>query len=183
LAGRGIAGTAGCITIYGTPYRALVRCVGAALEFPPGRRVGGGRCVWARSAQGRIAQPPGALGKSAAQMSAPGRVRALARRPVLRRFGCGRGGGGLKIGSQIEPRSAPKIGSHFAPGTGAKRAQASRRAARQDADLQVTWRLRGFEPLTFSMRTQCSTGQTGQVTVSAQVRDLHMVTITASDVA
>jgi hypothetical protein len=43
--------------------------------------------------------------------------------------------------------------------------------------------LRGFEPLTPSMRTQCSTGEKGLITVSAQVRDLRMVTLTASDVA
>lgn len=43
--------------------------------------------------------------------------------------------------------------------------------------------LRGSEPLTPSMRTQCSTGQTGQVTASAQVSDLLMVMLTASDVA
>jgi hypothetical protein len=34
-----------------------------------------------------------------------------------------------------------------------------------------------------SMRTQCSTGEKGLITVSAQVRDLRMVTLTASDVA
>src|SRR6266496_936261 len=37
--------------------------------------------------------------------------------------------------------------------------------------------LRGFEPLTPSMRIQCSTGQTGQVTASAQVSGLRTVTI------
>jgi hypothetical protein len=43
--------------------------------------------------------------------------------------------------------------------------------------------LRGFEPLTPSMRAQCSTGQTGQVTASAQVSGLRAVTLTASDAA
>jgi len=41
--------------------------------------------------------------------------------------------------------------------------------------------LRGFEPLTPSMRTQCATGQTAKVTAFAQVSDLRAVTITASD--
>jgi hypothetical protein len=53
----------------------------------------------------------------------------------------------------------------------------------QGADLRVYVELRGFEPLTPSMRTQCSTGEKGLITVSAQVRDLRMVTLTASDVA
>jgi len=43
--------------------------------------------------------------------------------------------------------------------------------------------LRGFEPLTPSMRTQRATGQTAQVTVFAQVSDLRRVTITASEAA
>jgi hypothetical protein len=42
---------------------------------------------------------------------------------------------------------------------------------------------RGFEPLTPSMRTQCATGQTGQVTASAQVSGLRTVTITAPEAA
>ncbi len=51
------------------------------------------------------------------------------------------------------------------------------------SDLLVWVELRGFEPLTPSMRIQCSTGQTGQVTASAQVSDLRTVTITASEAA
>jgi hypothetical protein len=43
--------------------------------------------------------------------------------------------------------------------------------------------LRGFEPLTPSMRTQCSTGPTSQITASAQVSGLRTATITASDAA
>jgi hypothetical protein len=53
----------------------------------------------------------------------------------------------------------------------------------QSGDLRVWVELRGFEPLTPSMRTQCSTGKKGLITVSAQVRDLRTVTLTASDVA
>ena len=56
----------GCITIYVKPYRALVRYIDAAIEFHPGQRVGVGRCLWAQSTKGRIAQAPGALGKPAA---------------------------------------------------------------------------------------------------------------------
>ena len=51
------------------------------------------------------------------------------------------------------------------------------------ADLLVWVELRGFEPLTPSMRIRCSTGQTGQVTASAQVSGLRTVTITASEAA
>ena len=43
--------------------------------------------------------------------------------------------------------------------------------------------LRGFELLTPSMRTQCATGQTGQVTASAQVSGLRTATVTASEAA
>jgi hypothetical protein len=43
--------------------------------------------------------------------------------------------------------------------------------------------LRGFEPLTPSMRTQCATSQIGLVTASTLVSGLRMVTITAYDVA
>jgi hypothetical protein len=43
--------------------------------------------------------------------------------------------------------------------------------------------LRGFEPLTPSMRTQRATGQIGLVTASALVSGLLMVKITVSDVA
>jgi hypothetical protein len=68
---------------------------------------------------------------------------------------------------------APKIGQ-YGP------AQADMIAS-QDADLRVWVELRGFEPLTPSMLTQCSAGQTGQVTASAQVSGLRTVTITASD--
>jgi hypothetical protein len=57
------------------------------------------------------------------------------------------------------------------------------RPAYQAFDLQFLVELRGFEPLTPSMRIQCSTGQTGQVTASAQVSGLRMVTITASEAA
>ena len=50
-------------------------------------------------------------------------------------------------------------------------------------DLLVWVELRGFEPLTPSMRIRCSTGQTGQVTASAQVSGLRTVTIAASEAA
>jgi len=43
--------------------------------------------------------------------------------------------------------------------------------------------LRGFEPLTPSMRTKRSIVQTGQVTAFAQVSGVRMVTITASEAA
>ena len=42
--------------------------------------------------------------------------------------------------------------------------------------------LRGFEPLTPSMRTECATAQTGLVAASVQVSGLHKDTITASEV-
>jgi hypothetical protein len=50
-------------------------------------------------------------------------------------------------------------------------------------DLQLWVELRGFEPLTPSMRIRCSTGQTGPVPASAQVSDLRTGTITASEAA
>jgi hypothetical protein len=70
---------------------------------------------------------------------------------------------------------APKIGQ-YGP------AQADMIAS-QSADLRVWVELRGFEPLTPSMRIQCSTGQTGQVTAFAQVSGLRTVTMTASEAA
>jgi hypothetical protein len=51
------------------------------------------------------------------------------------------------------------------------------------SDLLVWVELRGFEPLTPSMRTQGATGQTAQVTVFAQVSGLHRVTIIAFEAA
>ena len=53
----------------------------------------------------------------------------------------------------------------------------------RDQRVELRVELRGFEPLTPSMRTQCSTGQTGQVTVSAQVSGLRTATLTASGAA
>jgi hypothetical protein len=50
------------------------------------------------------------------------------------------------------------------------------------ADLRVWVELRGFEPLTPSMRTKRAISQTGQVTAFAQLRDLRKDTITASEV-
>jgi hypothetical protein len=50
-------------------------------------------------------------------------------------------------------------------------------------DQRVWVELRGFEPLTPSMRIQCSAGQTGRVTASAQVSGLRTATITASEAA
>jgi hypothetical protein len=70
---------------------------------------------------------------------------------------------------------APKIGQ-YGP------AQANMIAS-QGADLRVCVELRGFEPLTPSMRTQRASGQTAQVTAFAQVSGLHRVTITASEAA
>ena len=57
------------------------------------------------------------------------------------------------------------------------------KAGDNGSDLRVWVELRGFEPLTPSMRIQCATGQTGQVTTSAQVSGLRTVTITASEAA
>jgi len=48
-------------------------------------------------------------------------------------------------------------------------------------DLRVWVELRGFEPLTPSMRTQCAIGQTAWVMVFAQVGGLGRLTITASE--
>jgi hypothetical protein len=49
----------------------------------------------------------------------------------------------------------------------------------------VTWgnwvELRGFVPLTPSMRTERAISQTGQVIAFAQLRDLRKETITASE--
>jgi hypothetical protein len=46
----------------------------------------------------------------------------------------------------------------------------------------LTWvELRGFEPLTPSMRTKRAVSRTGQVTVFAQFSDLRKDTITASE--
>jgi len=59
----------------------------------------------------------------------------------------------------------------------------SYQAGDQGFDLLFLVELRGFEPLTPSMRTQCSSGQSTLVTVLAQVGDLRRVTITASDAA
>ena len=56
------AGEAGCITIHVKPYRALVRYLGTAFEFHPDQPAGVGRCLWAQSAKGRIAQALGGLG-------------------------------------------------------------------------------------------------------------------------
>ena len=47
-------------------------------------------------------------------------------------------------------------------------------------DLGKLVELRGFEPLTPSMRTECATAQTGLVAASVQVSGLHKDTITAS---
>jgi hypothetical protein len=57
------------------------------------------------------------------------------------------------------------------------------KAGDHGSDLQLWVELRGFEPLTPSMRTQCSTGQTRKVAAFAQVSDLNKDTITASDTA
>jgi hypothetical protein len=101
--------------------------------------------------KGRIAQAPGALGKSVAQMRAYGRARAFARCLVIKRFRFGHGGGGLKIGSQNRTPSLPESGQN-----GPRQANVP---ARQATDLRVCVELRGFEPLTFSMRTERSSLQ------------------------
>jgi len=43
--------------------------------------------------------------------------------------------------------------------------------------------LRGFEPLTPSMRTECATSQTGQIAAFAQFSGLRKDTIIASEAA
>ena len=48
-------------------------------------------------------------------------------------------------------------------------------------DLRVWVELRGFEPLTPSMRTECAIGQSGQVIAFAQFSGLRKDTITASE--
>ncbi len=53
--------------------------------------------------------------------------------------------------------------------------------AGQRADLRICVELRGFEPLTPSMRTERAISQTGQVTAFAQVNSLRKDTITASE--
>jgi hypothetical protein len=50
-------------------------------------------------------------------------------------------------------------------------------------DLRVWVELRGFEPLTPSMRIQCSAGQTGQVIAFTQLSSQRTVTIAASEAA
>ena len=83
----------------------------------------------------------------------------------------GQRGGLDKVGSRSLPRQEkgqdgqPKI------------------AAEKRCYLQLCVELRGFEPLTPSMRTQRSGGHKGQVTASAQVSGLRTVTIAASDAA
>jgi hypothetical protein len=57
------------------------------------------------------------------------------------------------------------------------------KAENHGPDLLVWVELRGLEPLTPSMRIQCSTGQTRKVAAFAQVSDLNKDTITASDTA
>ena len=49
------------------------------------------------------------------------------------------------------------------------------------ADLRVWVELRGFEPLTPSMRTKRAVSRTSQVTVFAQFSGLRKATITASE--
>jgi hypothetical protein len=56
-------------------------------------------------------------------------------------------------------------------------------AGNYGSDLRFWVELRGFEPLTPSMRTRGATVQTCQVTVFAQVSDLRTVTMTASEAA
>ena len=55
------------------------------------------------------------------------------------------------------------------------------KAEDRGSDLRVWVELRGFEPLTPSMRTKRAISQTGQVTVFAQFSDLRKATITASE--
>jgi hypothetical protein len=55
-------------------------------------------------------------------------------------------------------------------------------AENHGADLRLWVELRGFEPLTPSMRTKRAVGRTGQVTVFAQLSDLRKETIAASEV-
>jgi hypothetical protein len=51
------------------------------------------------------------------------------------------------------------------------------------SDLLVWVELRGFEPLTPSMRTERAVSQTGKVGALAEFSDLRKNTITASDAA
>jgi hypothetical protein len=51
------------------------------------------------------------------------------------------------------------------------------------SDLLVWVELRVFEPLTPSMRIQCSAGQTGQVTAFTQLSSQRTATIAASEAA
>jgi hypothetical protein len=53
------------------------------------------------------------------------------------------------------------------------------KAEEHGSDLLVWVELRGFEPLTPSMRTKRAVSRTGQVTVFAQFSDLRKDTITA----
>jgi len=55
------------------------------------------------------------------------------------------------------------------------------RAKDHGSDLWFRVELRGFEPLTPSMRTQRSGGRNGQVTASVHVSGLRTVTIAASN--
>jgi hypothetical protein len=57
------------------------------------------------------------------------------------------------------------------------------KAEEHGSDLLVWVELRGFEPLTPSMRTKRAVSRTSQVTVFAQFSDLRKDTITASEVA
>ena len=57
--------------------------------------------------------------------------------------------GGLKIGSQNRTLPLPESG---------KRTRASQHNRKPGVDLRVWVELRGFEPLTPSMRTRCATG-------------------------
>jgi len=136
-----------------------------SMQLSSSIRVDVGRCFWARSAKGRIARAPGARGKSAAQLSAHGRARALGQAschraiPVWARRG-------------LASRSAPKNRTPPLPESGQNGPRQANVPACQGADLRVCVELRGFEPLTFSMRTEYSGEQNRCLRALLHVRAL-----------
>jgi hypothetical protein len=92
----------------------------------------------------------------------------------------------LSSGSRAS-RSAPKIGlpksDTVAPRIGQYGPMQADMIASRSADLRVWVELRGFEPLTPSMRTERAASQKRQVTAFAQFSGLRKDTITASEAA
>jgi hypothetical protein len=87
--------------------------------------------------------------------------------------GLGTEGVGLKIGSQNRTPPLPESGQN-----GPRQANVP---ACQGADLRVYVELRGFEPLTPSMRTEYSGKQTCWLRAFLHVKALSTATITAPD--